>query len=209
MKKLILLIVAISFLSEAHAQLGVRMGTNIATFHYPEEPFYLEIKSIIGFNIGALYEKQLSDNFSLQGELHFIQKGAKEEDPDFDEEYWLRLNYIDFAIMSKYYLINIEESMRLYLGVTPYLGYALSAKIGEEYEGRTFTNSINFEEENVKRLDFGIGFGLGLTRNNWFLDVRYNIGFQDLDESGEFDFFPLFGQSVYNRGILIGIGYHF
>ena len=210
MKNLIIIILLFSFANEIHAQMGFRIGTNIATLNFAEEDEYLEIKSLIGLNIGALYEMQLSEKFSLQGELHFIQKGTRAEEIDYDEKFWIRFNYIDLAIMSKYYLANIGESTRLYLSATPYLGYAINGKYGEEYDGKTYSESINFKEDEIRRFDFGIGLGLGLNWNNWFLDIRYNIGLQDLDDYEEdFDDYYDYDFSVYHRGILIGIGYQF
>lgn len=84
MKNLIVIILLFSFASEIHAQLGVKIGTNIAKLNFAEDEDYIEIKSLIGLNIGALYEMQLSEKFSLQGELQFIQKGSRAEDIDFD-----------------------------------------------------------------------------------------------------------------------------
>lgn len=210
MKNLIVIILLFSFASEIHAQLGVKIGTNIAKLNFAEDEDYIEIKSLIGLNIGALYEMQLSEKFSLQGELQFIQKGSRAEDIDFDEKYSIRFNYIDLAVMSKYYLTNIGESTRLYLSATPYLGYAINGKYEEEYDNRTFSESIDFKEDGISRFDFGIGLGIGLNRNNWFLDVRYNIGLQNLDNyEDDFDDYYDYDYSFYHRGILIGIGYQF
>ena len=112
--------------------------------------------------------------------------------------------------MSKYYLGNIGESTRLYLSATPYIGYAINGKFEEEYDGRTYSESIDFKEDEISRFDFGIGLGLGLNWNNWFLDVRYNIGLQDLDDyEDDYDDYYDYDFSVYHRGILIGIGYQF
>jgi hypothetical protein len=200
--RLLLIMVFVFTAAIAHSQIGIRAGVNIATLNYDPDDFSDDVSSIIGLNIGLLMELPVTDRISLQPEIHFIQKGAKEEFDDFfgSGKITTTFNYLELAVMGKFNLLDIGNDGGLYLGLTPHLGYALSGETKFEENGFSDTEDIDFDE--VSRIDFGIGFGAGATFGNFFLDIRYNLGLTNLNDS-DFDI------DINNRGLLIGVGYMF
>ena len=186
----------------AYSQIGVRAGVNIATQSYDDD-YDGDPSSIIGLNLGLVYELVLTDNISLQPEIHFIQKGAKEKFDDFfgSGEVSITLNYLELAVMGKFNVLNFGDNGNFYLGLTPHLGYGLNGKFKFEFEGESETEDIDFDEDGINRIDFGVGFGLGASFGNLFIDARYNLGLANLNDSDDF--------TINNRGLLVGIGYKF
>jgi len=196
--------------SQAYAQLGVRAGINLAKLNFQEDFDYVDLKPIVGLNLGALYEIQLSDKFSLQPEIHFIQKGLKIVDQEYDETITILFNSLDFALMSKFNFLNLGESTKAYVAATPYVGYSLSGTFKEEYDGMSYTEDIDFDDDEIRRFDFGIGLGIGLSWNRFFVDARYNFGLLNIDNyEDEDEYYDEYDFRVYHRGILIGVGYRF
>ena len=185
----------------AYSQIGVRAGVNIATQSVDEGD---DPGSIIGLNLGLLYELVLTDNLSIQPEIHFIQKGSKEDFDGFfgSGELSLRLNYLELAVMGKLNILDIGDHGGLYLGVTPYLGYGLSGESKFEINGDSETEDVDFDDDEINRMDYGVGFGVGASYGRLFLDVRYNLGLSNFDDSA-------LDIDIKNRGILIGLGYKF
>lgn len=200
--RLLLVLVFVFSATIAHSQIGVRAGVNIATLNYDPDDFIGDISPIIGLNIGLLMELPVTDRISLQPELHFIQKGDKEEYDDFfgSGSITTRINYLELAVMGKFTLADIGNDGGLYVGLTPFLGYALSGEFKFEEDGFSETEDIDFDE--ISRMDFGIGLGAGASFGNLFVDVRYNLGLSNLNDT-DIDF------DINTRGILIGVGYMF
>ncbi len=185
----------------AYTQIGVRAGVNIATQSLDDDD--TDLSSIIGLNLGVTYEHALSYRLSIQPELHFIQKGTKLDiDNIFGSgEFTTTLNYIELAVMGKYTITDIGDDGGLYLSVTPHLGLGLSGRYKVEFEGESETEDVDFDDDGLNRMDFGVGFGLGASFGNIYIDVRYNLGLANVSDDADF--------TIYNRGILVGVGYKF
>nr|MBS0037708.1 PorT family protein [Saprospiraceae bacterium] len=190
----------------AYSQIGVRAGVNLASQEYDPD-ITQDQSSIIGLNLGVIYEMGISELLTIQPELHFIQKGAKDE---FDElggsyESEIRLNYLELGIMARLDLLDFGNDAGLYVGITPNLGYALSGKTKSSgsFGGISFDDEedIDFDDDGIERLDFGIGLGAGVNFGNFFIDARYNLGLADIVEDDDL--------TVNNKGILVGVGYKF
>lgn len=189
----------------AYSQIGVRAGVNIASQDHDPEIFDTP-SSIIGLNLGVVYELGVSDLLTIQPELHFIQKGSKYEyDFGTSVESELKLNYLELAIMARLDLLEFGDDAGLYVGVTPTLGYALSGttKTTESVGGMSteVEEDVDFDDDGFERLDYGIGLGAGVNFGNIFIDVRYNLGLANITNVDDF--------TINNKGILVGVGYRF
>lgn len=194
-KQLMLLMVLILLGSVAYSQVGIRVGVNLANQKFESQGITVEPSSILGLNAAVVYNIEVSELFSVQPELHFIQKGSQIEIPPLGD-FKTTGNYLELAVAAKFNVVKFGESDKVYVAVTPSAGYLLSAKtkVGDESEDYEFTDDDN-------RIDFGIGLGAGVQFAGVFLDVRYNIGLANLTKVDD--------SSVKNNGILIGLGYMF
>lgn len=101
------------------------------------------MKSVIGFSAGAGYTFFLTEKFSLQPELNFIQKGFEIQnsssgmDPDTDFPYTsegtekYKLNYLEIPILVK---ATFGNSTKFYVNAGPSLGFGLPGKLTTNYE---------------------------------------------------------------------------
>lgn len=198
----------------AYSQIGVRAGINIATQTF-DDNINQDLSKQIGLNFGITYEYILSKKIRIQPELHFIQKTTILQRQGLDlgtgqatgvDKGYMSLNYIDFSLVSKYIFIDIENGGDFYFGLTPYIGIGLNGKYRYRNPillGDSHTEKIKFNEKQIRRLDYGIGLGLGANFGILYVDVRFNLGLADLLHT------EVIGSADKNRGLLIGVGYKF
>lgn len=85
----------------AQNSIGVRVGINLANQQYDADGLDLSFDSNLGFSIAIPFEIGLSDNFSVQPELAFIQKGVKQDGIIDEVEVKTILNYLEVPILAK------------------------------------------------------------------------------------------------------------
>lgn len=181
---------------------GARIGINSATINVSDDAsgFEIEPDSRIGLNIAAILNVGITEDFSIQPELNFLQKGFKVETDFFENN--ITLNYLEVPILAKY-AFGSETIQGFVLG-GPAVGYAISGKLKEEFNGESNEEDIDFEEDGIKRLDFGfdIGGGLGIVTESAtiFVDIRYLFGIANIDDEDSND------GSIRNRGLNIAVG---
>jgi len=194
-------------------QLGVRAGLSLYSVNSELTTGMFGTASsssgyTAGFAGGLFLIIPLSDRFSFQPELLFVQKGGSEaddftgdddffDDADESEEGSITLNYIELPLLARFNLPLDGEALP-YVVAGPSLGYLLGADISngdEEEELADFYRSFNA----------GLILGAGINYRNFTADVRFDIGltniFDDSDlfsefENDEFDDFfdDLFGE---------------
>lgn len=96
----------------------------------------LDFKSKVGFSIGAAYAFEIDENFSIQPELSFIQKGFTMElnfvEEDFDEtiksniEAKISTYYIELPVLAKYTFGT--GSTKFFINAGPSIGLGIGGK---------------------------------------------------------------------------------
>lgn len=194
-KQWVVLAILVLTSTAAFSQAGIRVGVNLANQKYGTDGISIEPSSIIGLNAAVVYNIEVSELFSVQPELHFIQKGSQLDLGVFGDSK-TTLNYLELAVAAKFNVFKFGESNKVYAAVTPSAGYLISgkSKFGDE------TSNIEFTDDN-NRMDFGIGIGAGVQFGGFFVDIRYNIGLANITNVDD--------ESLKNNGFLIGVGYMF
>lgn len=205
MKKLLLSAVALaafSFTAQAQEmKFGVKAGVNFANFGGSDAG---DAKSLTGFHAGALVEYRLTEQFSIQPEVIFSMQGAKTEYQTIDSGFNVvtvdsktKLNYINFPIMAKYYVI---EGLSIEAG--PQVGFLMSAD--EEGEDA---------KDYYKSIDFGIAGGLAYDLDmGVFFQARYYAGLSKVSEDltttvGSVT--TTYSPKVTNNVLSVSVGYKF
>jgi opacity protein-like surface antigen len=184
MKKAILLFVcAASLAVVSHAQ-DVRFGAKgslvLSTFSGEDA----EMK--VGFNLGALVQIPVAEQFMIQPELVYSAQGAKAEDDDSK----LALGYINVPVLAKY-----QSTSGFFAETGPQVGFLLSAKAKEDGDSQDV-------KDQLKKVDFSWGFGIGYqTASNLGINARYNLGLSTLPDEGD--------AKVKNSVFQIGVFYLF
>jgi hypothetical protein len=193
----------------AQLSIGGRVGANFANVSVSNIED-ISTNSITGFSVAFVLDIGITENFSVQPELAFIQKGFNQEET-FDilgTMFTIKvdqvINYIDVPILAKYAFVN-SETLIVYVAAGPVLGYAMSGKTTVEQDGEKETMDINFDDEGINRFDFGgsigAGAGFGVGPGHIVLDLRYVMGFSNLIKD------PIDNEKVNNTGFGASVGY--
>lgn len=204
-KTLVVCGVLIGFLalavSPAAAQItgkGAKLGLSLANMSGDDIE---ENDAKLGFALGGFVTYSISEAFSVQPELLFVQKGTKWSEGD--AKLVFRLSYLELPILAKY-SFAAGPNMKVFVFGGPAIAFKIGATSYFEWEGESETDDI----EDMKALDLGLAFGAGIQMpfNNLLLslDARYTLGLTDCFE--EID-----GETVSVKNgaflILAGIGF--
>jgi len=211
MKKLLIIVFALGMASTSFAQtFALRGGLNLANMKLEaegEESPDTEMSP--GFHVGGIVEIPLSEVFAIETGLLLSTKGLKQEetDPNFGTSKFVITTYnLDIPITAKAY-VNAGSEIKIYFNLGTYLGYGLSGKFKEEYNGTTDEDDIEMgsdpETDDMKRFDFGLLGGAGIEFKSFQLGAAYSLGLADLFTD------PDFGLKMYNRVLAISVGYKF
>lgn len=212
MKNLSLIIALVSVFSfGANAQslsVGVRGGINLTTIMNEDTD---DNEFAVGMNFAIPVEIGISELFSVQPELHYVQKGAKFELTD-DFSTSLLTDYLELPVLAKVKFGN--ETVKGYAVAGPSVGFALNraviTKDGDDRERETI-DFIDEGDQTDNIFDFGIVGGIGAEISagpgSVVIDARYNF---DLNDNTSFeDEAPDSWNKTTNTGIGITVGYMF
>ncbi len=114
----------------------------------------------LGFIVGGFTNTSLSENFSTQLEIYFINKGSQKnprpDEGDIDE-FKLNINYIEVPLGVRYHFKRFLLEGGVY--ASKFLSYSMSDEFGEK-------NTGNYP---FKSFDLGGFFGLNYKINNNFI----------------------------------------
>ncbi len=174
-----------------------------------------------GFVVGAAVEFPFTDILSLETGLFLASKGYKASDEYTDTwggmtfegemEETLSLLYLDIPITARL-THNLGNGLSLYGLLGPYVGIGLTGTYEYEYtetfNGETETDSDeediewgSGDDDDLKRIDFGLTIGGGVEINNLLIGLSYNMGLADIS--------PHDIVEIKNKTISFTIGYRF
>jgi hypothetical protein len=213
---------ALLFLPLSQAQVAIKAGVNFASISESaslEEYESLKNNSVAGFQAGLSFDLGLSDVFTIQPEVLFIQKGGKSTYTINDNNKIvnrLYYNYVEVPVLAKLKFYGEDSGSGFYLLGGPFIGLALGGKykttttlLGETTTAEEDFNFDNDDEaDRQRRTDWGVSFGGGVKFGHMFLDARYNLGINNLldsDSNNNNDDKPY----RRTRGIGLTLGYEF
>jgi len=116
-----------------------------------------------GLLAGADVSRRLSDYFSMQMEMVYIQKGSRKPTDVNNSYYRLRVNYVEVPLM-----VLFHASKKLDLTAGPTFGVLVFSEEDDEFG--VYTNSPPFEKFELSG-NFGIIYSLS---DKWSFDARYS-----------------------------------
>jgi hypothetical protein len=158
MKNFTLLVFALLLSTSSFSQgidLGIKAGATFANLTGATDA-----STKTGFVGGAFLTIKFSDKIAIQGDLLYSQQGAKLELDD------INLNYINFPIVLKYYIIK-----RINIQAGPQFGTVVNDNLGEVFGPNDI---ISFDITGV----VGIGIDLPL---NLRITGRYGFGLSEIN----------------------------
>lgn len=182
--KLMLVAAAVAVSTCAMAQdlsFGVKAGLNFSKFTGDVESGQ---KSIVGINLGAYADYNLSDMFAVEAGLQFEQKGGKQENNDDGEKSTeqSKVNYFTVPVNARINLALGDNT--LYFLAGPTFGIGISGKEKDECDGESEESTIRFgsgEDDDITRMNVGFLIGAGYElSNNIGVRLTYDIGLSNL-----------------------------
>jgi len=206
-----ILLIAMSSISFGQS-FRVKAGLNLSDVLIKNEQVDLSDKAKIkpGFHVGASYELPLNDMFSVETGLLLATKGFKfsEKSTDYEYKETQSFLYVDIPVTAKA-SFDVGKN-KIYGALGPYFGIGISgkARYEETSGGSTDTNTevVNWgsgEDDDLKRMDFGLAFGAGYELGSIQFALFYNLGLANIIPN------PENGMRVKHRVTGISLGYRF
>lgn len=213
-----LLLITLTSINAQQVSFGVKGGVNFSNINATRAIDQLtpDFSDIIALNFGGVAEIAFNDQFAVQAELLFQQKGfGVQQGVDvnlFNIPLPLgvtaetRINYLDIPLLAKVKFGN--EQFNGFLTAGPTFGYATGGRLLTKANvilDLTLVNTpINLDAINFKRFEVGGAVGGGLSFDSdfgeLFIEARYNHGFTELYD------IPLVNERLRNRNISLSAG---
>lgn len=184
------------------AKFGIKGGLNLTSL-YVDNVSSEHMKA--GFNAGIFAKLPVTRGFSIQPELLYSVKGAKDTYNNLAEgsgEYRFNLGYVELPLLA---VVNLAPNFNLHAG--GYAAYLVSADVKDVNSDGTVTGATELNADNFQRWDFGLVGGLGFDIENFTLGARYNYGLTNIGKSGNLS--GDLTKSSKNAGVSIYIGFGF
>jgi len=200
--KIFFFLVAVACSNSLFSQaFGVRAGLNLAnmTAKDSDDSYDDDNEMLIGLNLGVSASFEISSGLMFETGLGLSQKGSKYSEGDFTAIY--RTNYLDIPL-------TIKKSLaggKVYVLAGPYLGFGISGKYVFKGEGETEDEPVDWgsdDDDDQKRLDFGLMFGAGaMVTEKIQVGLNYGLGLANVSPYSEN------GYKATNNVIGITVGY--
>jgi outer membrane protein W len=170
---------------------GAKVGMTL--FNITQTPAEWEQEQLFkaGFTGGVFMNYALNENFSIQPELLYTQKGVKGSLDLWEEIIVVDLkasfDYIELPLLAKYTFVP-EKKFRPFVYGGPAFAYTLGSELTLSAFG--FSADVDFSDlTHVTDFLFiaGAGFDYPLGRGALLFDVRFQYGFTNVILSGDFE----------------------
>lgn len=216
MKKVVTIIAclfALGVSNKAKAQrIGFEGGLNQSNviLSIDDEELYKSTLNKSGVRFGLNYDHSITDLFGLETGVYFSQKGLLAEEVteigffgSAKTTMDLTLNYLEIPILGV--LSKDFGKFKAFLKAGPYIGAGLTGKykMESEYLGmiESEEEKVKWDEDDFKRLDYGLLFGTGLEYNSFSLGCSYGLGLANFSQYSEE------GDVIKNRTLNVSLGY--
>jgi len=184
------------------AKFGIKGGLNLTNL-YVADVSSEHIKA--GFNAGVYAKLPVTRGFSIQPELLYSVKGAKENYNNFVDgsgEYRFNLGYMELPVLA---VVNLAKNFNLHAG--GYAAYLVNANVKDVNSNGHIQGATELNTDNFKRWDFGLAGGAAFDIDHFTLGARYNYGLSHVGKPGNLS--GDITKNSKNAGTSIYIGFAF
>jgi Outer membrane protein beta-barrel domain len=204
----------------AFAQFGIKGGINIATIAEEGQNVSrddIEHHSVVAPVLGLTFGINLSDIIMIQPELLYSQSGGRNTYTVLGVENTstYKINYLELPVLAKVKFGNADnKGLGFHIAAGPWIGYAFNGKYKfRSVQGENVLLEVNRDysfddEDDTKRLNYGMIGAFGVSMSRTTIDLRYNYGFNNLldnDADNNNDNKPV----QQTRGVALTLGYSF
>ncbi len=205
-KTVIITILITTNVAQAQIAIGAKIGLNGSTQAEIGQLYYNNDFKL-GSQAGLLLDYRFHSIFSVQLEGNYISKGCKTNinENNSDNKDIRTIEYINIPLLLKARFDNeldLKKNYRVFAYAGPY--YSSLISVSDEIDSGENPETLNTEDQ-VEEYDLGISFGGGVTyllktRNEIFIDLRYDMGLSEIVSTDN---------RLRNKTIGLSIGYRF
>ena len=185
----LLTLVSITPVYAGKTTFGVKAGLSMSNAYDVAADWDESIDWKTGFTGGAFLNYAFNDNFSLQPEILFTQKGFGGTlfDDIVEIDMTLSLDYFELPVLAKY-AFSADKKFRPTLFAGPSFAYCFGSELAVSWW--LFSGNVDFSSV-THVTDFGVvlggGFDYVLSRGTIVFDGRFTYGFTNVIVSGDFE----------------------
>jgi hypothetical protein len=183
-------------------KLGIKGGLSLTNL-YVDNVGKEHMKA--GFNAGVYAKLPITTGFSIQPELLYSVKGAKDTYDNFLQgsgQYRFNLGYVELPVLA---VVNLTRNFSLHAG--GYAAYLTNANVKDVDNDGTINGATDLNADNFNRWDFGLAGGLAFDIENFTIGARYNYGLSKIGKSGSLS--GDLTQNSKNAGVSVYVGFGF
>jgi hypothetical protein len=180
-------------------QYGMRAALGFAT-QSMDNATILSTNSVTTYSLSAYVDIPFK-RFYIQPGLSLVGKGVKQYQEA--QTNTITLTYLDIPVTA-IYKFDLRTLGKVYVGAGPYASVGLSGNNQIESVALISGSDVKFgNDEDYRKIDFGINFATGLELNNHLtFNMRYSLGLNNIASDADLD-----AKSVKNRIFTIGLGF--
>jgi hypothetical protein len=203
--KILILICIVLISSQSYAQkIGIQGGINLSNMldKDNEATYSKDYDYNLGFNGGVTFELGLGNLLALQVGALIDSKGFKITSGADNMK--AKLLYADVPV-----LLKIGPSfgpVKVFGAAGPYIGTGLTGKVTMKISGHSQSQDVKWgsgQDNDIKRIDYGLKFGVGAEVMKFSLGAYYALGMANLAPVTDN------GTKMQNRVLSISLGYRF
>ena len=170
---------------------GLTAGVTLSDINASDSTTFSKLWGGVG---GIFVGGNINDNVGLQVEALATQRGAADDSSTADATF--RLTYLDIPVLLRFGPTSTNDThFHVFTGPVP--GFRLKADLKDK------TSGISVDlKDNTNAFDFGWTAGAGVERGAWSADLRYTMGFMNINDDES-------GAEFKNRSAALKIGYRF
>ena len=158
-----------------------------------------------GFDAGVFAKLPLTRGFSIQPELIYSLKGAKDSYDNFVQgsgEYRFNLGYMEVPVLA---VVNICPNFNLQAG--GYAAYLVNANVKDVDQNGNIDNATELNTGDFNRWDFGLIGGAAFDIENFTIGARYSYGLSEIGKNNNLS--GDLTKNSKNAGVSVYIGFGF
>ncbi|WP_316812235.1 porin family protein [Pedobacter heparinus] len=185
MKPLILTLALFGLSLGAFAQIGLTAGMNLAKYTYPETQFDVHRKSILAYNFGIQYKKELTEKLFLLPELSYSGKGSRIY-YDYPEGYTGPMKNVN-----KFQYLQLNLPAIVAIPLSDELDYEIGGGLFAAYLLKATQKTVEFDDSYVtekfasgdlKKMDAGLHLTTGFRMSKMLgFHFRYDLGLMNIE----------------------------
>jgi len=175
-------LIFVSTTTKSQYSIQLEAGTNLANASTPPDLSPSAIwKTRVGFVGDLLTSYSLSDEFSLQTGLRFIQKGTK---VDFLYNLTMTHNYIEVPVYARFKVIDFGPQILVVGGPSfSFLTNSYTQGTSPIYGSLSHNTNEQYKSYDIS-LDAGVEFENPVTKNlSFIISAKYSFGFIEIDKT--------------------------